>query len=287
VEKTAFRPLIRAFLAALVVAPLFLSGPLEAAEPSARTAALPTGVPFTTIQMNLCNSGVASCYSRNGGRSVGEAAQVIAARRPDVVTLNEVCRNDVVSSLANAMAQTFPGQQVFAHFRAAGDRSQGGLPYRCRNGDEYGVGIVGRVSAGSAPIRTFGGLYPQQDTSSKEMRAWLCASAGDIYIACTTHLVSTSGTIALQQCRQLMNVEVPAVRAAVGGTASIVVAGDLNLRYGGSPNAQSCVPSGWYRKGDGSVQHFLTTSNMTFSSSQSLAMAYTDHVAWRVTVVPS
>ncbi len=253
----------------------------------ATAAVLPSGVPFTTLQMNLCNSGVASCYSRNNGRSVGEAARVITTYRPDVVTLNEVCRTDVVTTLAATMAQTFPGQQTFAQFKAAGNRSLGGQPYKCKNGDEYGIGILGRVPSGSVAVSTFSGLYPQQDTSSNEMRAWLCAGAGSLYIACTTHLVSSSGTIALQQCRQLMNTEVPAIRTAVGGGASTFVSGDLNLRYGGSPNAQSCVPSGWYRKGDGSVQHYMTTANNTFSASRSISMTYTDHPGWQVTAVPS
>ena len=45
------------------------------------------------LQLNLCNSGIASCYTR---RSVREAADVIRANRPDLVTLNEICRDDVL-----------------------------------------------------------------------------------------------------------------------------------------------------------------------------------------------
>ena len=250
------------------------------------TAALPSGVPFTTLQFNLCNSGVASCYSRNNGRSVGEAAGIISARHPDVVTLNEVCRTDVVTTLAATMAQAFPGQQTFAQFRAAGNRSAGGAAYKCKNGDDYGIGVLGRVPGGPVTTTVFSGLYPQQDTSSNEMRAWICVAAGNVYTACTTHLVSSSGTIALQQCKQLMNTEVPAIRATVGTTVPVVVAGDLNLKYGGSPNAQSCVPSGWYRKGDGDVQHYLATADLVFKSSASVAMTYTDHVGWQVTAQP-
>ena len=50
---------------------------------------------MSVLQMNLCNSGWAGCYT---GRSVREAAAVIRAERPDVVTLNEICRDDLVAA---------------------------------------------------------------------------------------------------------------------------------------------------------------------------------------------
>src|SRR6476469_4016321 len=37
------------------------------------------------LQMNLCNSGLAGCYT---GRAVATAVEVIRAQAPDVVTLN-------------------------------------------------------------------------------------------------------------------------------------------------------------------------------------------------------
>jgi hypothetical protein len=59
--------------------------------------------------------------------------------------------------------------------------------------------------------------------------------------------------------------------------------GDLNLKYGGWPyDAQSCVPSGYFRKGDGDVQHIMATTDFTFSSSKKIAMTYTDHAGWFV-----
>lgn len=268
-------------------------GPDDAAAPPARQAdaaarTLPAGVPFVTLQLNLCNSGLASCYTRyNNGRSVPEAYGVIVARRPDVVTLNEVCLSDVSTGLYPAMVRNFPNDRTFWEFMPAGDRANGGQPYRCRNGDQYGIGVLGRIPAGAGGgTRVFKGLYPQQDTTSNELRAWLCVGAVGSYGACTTHLVSSSGSIALQQCRRLMDVEVPAMRAAVGAALPVVVSGDLNLRYGGSPNVQSCVPAGWYRKGDGDVQHFLATNSLTFGFGQNVNLQYTDHDGWLVSVSP-
>ncbi len=46
------------------------------------------------LQMNLCDSGHAHCYT---GRSVAEASEVIRAEDPDVVTVNEVCQDDVAA----------------------------------------------------------------------------------------------------------------------------------------------------------------------------------------------
>ena len=250
------------------------------------TMHLPSGVPFHTLQLNLCNSGLASCYTRyNNGRAVGEAYGVILSRRPDLVTLNEVCKADVMTSLYPAMSASFPDSQIFWAFQPAGNRAAGGQPYLCRNGDQYGIGILGRVRTTDwAGVNLFSGLYPQQDTSVNEMRAWVCAAAIDNYVACTTHLTNSSGTIAMQQCKQLMDVQVPAVRDAVDTSLPVVVSGDLNLRYGGWPNVQNCVPPGYYRKGDGNVQHFTTTANMRFSFSQKVAMQYTDKDGWLVSV---
>lgn len=260
-----------------------------AGRPSAVAAPLPPGVPFVTLQLNLCNSGLASCYAGyNQGRSVGEAADIIAAQRPDVVTLNEVCRADVATGLYPVMARNFPGEHTFWEFRPAGERAGGGRPYRCRNGDEYGIGVLGRMRAapGTVTHRVFSGLYPQQDISSNEMRVWLCVAAPGSFAACTTHLASSSGTIAVQQCRRLMQVEVPAVRATIGTDVPVVVAGDLNLRYGGSPSVQGCVPPGWYRKGDGDVQHFMATGDLVFGSGTTVNLRYSDHDGLQVSVRP-
>jgi hypothetical protein len=61
-----------------------------------------------------------------------------------------------------------------------------------------------------------------------------------------------------------------------------VIGGDLNMKYRGSPNAQSCVPPGYFRKGDGDVQHIMATSDFAFSSSRTIGMNHTDHDGWFV-----
>src|SRR5215211_4285156 len=54
------------------------------------------GSTYTLMQMNLCLSGRAGCYGRVAyPAGVEEAVARIREARPDAVTVNEGCRNDV------------------------------------------------------------------------------------------------------------------------------------------------------------------------------------------------
>jgi hypothetical protein len=244
----------------------------------ATTSSLPTHYPFWVLQLNLCNSGIASCY--DGGRSVPEASTAIQNSAPDVVTLNEICSNDV-PQLAATLANVYSGSTVVWAFKAATDRRTN-APYKCKNGQDYGIGLVAHIPGTYSGHQTFSGIYASQDTGSAEERAWLCLHATGSYYACTTHLASTSGTVALNQCKDLMNNIIPSVRSADGGYAPTVMGGDLNMKFRGSPNAQDCVPPGYFRKGDSDVQHIMATADFTFSSSRRIGMVHTDHDGWFV-----
>src|SRR6476469_3021130 len=65
------------------------------------------------LQMNLCASGFAGCYT---GRSVEKAAQLIKIHRPDVVAVNEVCSSDV-TTLKETMSEISAGWAVVAAFQ--------------------------------------------------------------------------------------------------------------------------------------------------------------------------
>jgi hypothetical protein len=248
------------------------------AAPAAAPNSLPTHYPFWVLQMNLCNSGLASCY--DGGKSVPEAAAAIRGSAPDVVTLNEICSGDI-AQLGNTLAAVYSGDTVVWAFKAAADR-RSNAPYKCKNGQDYGIGIITHVPGTYLGHQIFSGIYASQDTSSAEERAWVCVHATGSYYACTTHLASTSGSVALTQCKDLMNNIIPSVRTSDGGYAPTVIGGDLNLVFRGSPDAQSCVPAGYFRKGDGDVQHIMATSDFVFSSSRTIAMNHTDHDGWFV-----
>ncbi|MEV1287364.1 endonuclease/exonuclease/phosphatase family protein [Micromonospora sp. NPDC049679] len=229
--------------------------------------------------MNLCNSGLAGCYT---GQAVTEAAEVIRAESPDLVALNEVCQDDVYA-LKRTLADVYPDATVVSAFAAAGDRPTGGAS-RCRNGQPYGIGLLAHLPTPYRGHTVYSGIYPTQDIADPEERAWLCVYAITDFNACTTHLAATSPIVALAQCDYLLGTAIPEthMRARYQPT---VLSGDLNLRHGGSPDVRSCVPSGYLRTDDGALQHIVATSDFTVRSRRSISMAgTTDHQSLLVTL---
>ncbi|MBL6276568.1 endonuclease/exonuclease/phosphatase family protein [Micromonospora fiedleri] len=236
-------------------------------------------VELRVLQMNLCNSGMATgCYT---GRAVGRAAEVIRAEAPDIVTLNEVCSDDV-DILERVMTQVHAGRVVAAFQPARNGRT--GEPYRCVNGQRYGVGVLAHIAAPYRGHTVHHGFYPAQDPADPEQRAWLCLNATGAYHACTTHLAYTSAELALAQCAHLLGVAVPQVQAR-SGQQPTVVSGDLNLRHGGSPDVRSCVPADYRHRHDGGVQQVMVTADSSVESVRSIGMdRATDHAAFLVTL---
>ena len=225
------------------------------------------------LQLNLCGSGIAACYS---GRSVAEAATVIRAEAPDLVTLNEVCQNDV-SILQRALAEVAPGGAAVSAFQAARDRRTG-AGYRCRNGQQYGIGVVSRWP--SVPGSSSGaGIYPTQDTEDPEERAWLCldVAATPAVAVCTTHLAYTKRAVAAAQCRYLFDTVIARMRTR-DGAAPLVLGGDLNLGPGDSPDLKACLPAGSALVDDGGEQHVVATSEFVVESFRTIDLrGTTDH----------
>jgi hypothetical protein len=230
------------------------------------TAAVASATPVRVLQFNICHSGIADCYT--GDRVMTKAKSVIASVKPQILSVNESCSGDVAALLPSMGA---------AHTTFVAARHASGAPVKCKNGQDYGNIVM--VADALAGPDTASGVYTAQDTTSDEYRAWACIPAGSL-TACTTHLSADSPTVAFAQCKELMS-------RAVGyaATAPVVVSGDMNLKYKGNPNVQDCDPSGFYRKGDGSLQHVFATTNLGFTSSSKIDMAgTTDHPAWEVTV---
>ncbi|SCG40212.1 endonuclease/exonuclease/phosphatase family protein [Micromonospora coxensis] len=236
----------------------------------ASVADAPGSTTLRVLQMNLCNSGRAGCYT---GRSVAEAVAVIRADAPDLVTLNEICQDDV-AVLERAFAEVRPGGSVGSAFTVAGDRPSGDAT-RCRNGRPYGIGLLIRFPQPYRGHSVHSGMHPAQDLADPEQRAWLCVHVPDVVHACTTHLAATSGAVALAQCGHLLHTVVPTIRSGAG-YAPTVVGGDLNLRHGGSPDVRSCLPPGYRRVDDGAVQQILT--DVTVGARRSVGLrGATDH----------
>ena len=236
----------------------------------------PARAELRVLQLNLCNSGIAECYT---GRSVDRAAAVIRADRPDVVTLNEVCHEDV-SGLYQALQGTYQGNLVWA-FQAAADRRTGN-DFQCRNAQPYGIGMLVRLPSPSAGHATEAGIYPSQDPGDPEERAWLCVRVVGSFLACTTHLASTSAPVAVDQCHYLFDTAVPWSRGP-DRAGPAVVAGDFNLGNGEfdlvhAGDMQACLPAGYVRADDGGVQQVLATSGLTIGATDLIDMhATTDH----------
>jgi endonuclease/exonuclease/phosphatase family metal-dependent hydrolase len=233
--------------------------------------------PVRVLQLNLCNSGIAACFA--GGRSVDEAAAVIRTEAPDLVTLNEVCEDDV-PTLARALA----GAEVASSFQAARDRDTGDA-YRCRNGQRFGIGIVSRWP--SAPgTQAGGGIYPVQDPQDPEERAWLCLEVATtpVIAVCTTHLAYTDRDVTVGQCRYLFGTVIAGMRAR-DGAAPLVLGGDLNLGSDDSRELMACLPAGSVFVDDGGVQVVVATPEFELGSSQLIDLhGATDHPGLLVTL---
>ena len=230
-----------------------------------------TAATVREIQFNLCDSGRAGCF--HDGRSPAEAASVIDRYAPTVVTLNEICSRDVLDPAAPipaAMVRAAGATTVVAAFTPARNSITHG-PYRCVDGDEYGIGLViGGYGPATAMARY---LYRVQFARTAEHRAAVCITVGGADF-CTTHLESDDHATAAAQCRELMDTDVPRFRAATANRPT-VVGGDLNL----GDDARSCVPAGWGGRADGGVQHVLWAGGFRLVSATTVAMHDTDHPA--------
>lgn len=239
--------------------------------------------PVRVLQLNLCSSGIAGCYT---GRSTERAVAVVRAEAPDVVTLNEVCQDDV-TAVERALAAVVPGGAVVAAFQPARD-GRTGEPYRCRNGRQYGVGLVSRwpATAGSAAE---GGIYPAQDRDDPEERAWLCldAAAPSPVTVCTTHLAYTKREVASAQCRYLFDTVI-GDRRARDGAAPAVLGADLNLGSGADPDLKACLPAGSALVDDGGPQHVVATPEYVVDDHRTVDLrGTTDHPGLLVTLAPA
>jgi hypothetical protein len=199
---------------------------------------------------------------------------VIRSERPDVVTLNEICRNDL-----EVLRRAMPARRdtmILSAFKPAMNRDTGG-PFLCRNGQPYGIGVLARAHSSQSRPHIYGGTYLTQDLGDPEERVWLCIHAANQFYACTTHTASTSTAIALAQCRYLMQIALPLV-VERGGRDPIVLGADLNLPARGAPGPQDCVPRGYHRADDGYLQDVVTSPEFTVRSQSDINMhGTTDH----------
>ncbi|MBO0871619.1 MAG: hypothetical protein J2P15_23960 [Micromonosporaceae bacterium] len=251
----------------------------------------PLASSLRVLQMNLCNSGIARCYTN--GRSISEAIALIrrlagSGSAPDLVAVNEVCLRDV-QNLLPVLARVWPGDFTWSLFAPARDRATGPAPqpFKCRNQDPYGSGILGHV-----PPASFHGITPlvgryAAQSGDREERAYGCAYlTGNLY-ACVTHLSAEDHRVAFRQCQELLRKVLPGFERREGNQLTTVVSGDFNLLdQPGTYGVGNCIPRGSYRTGDNSLQHVVVAGGTTGAHSI-FPMQFTDHPALLATVALS
>jgi endonuclease/exonuclease/phosphatase family metal-dependent hydrolase len=227
---------------------------------------------FVVLQMNLCNSGLAihTCYSF--GRAVDEAVEKIHKYPPELVTLQEICRDDLYSptgwgKLAKAMADIYGTGHVAVDFVPAVDRDTNDW-YRCTDDEPFGNALLYHYPGG-APRS---GWYQSQD-GTDETRAWTCATViAKRLTACTTHL-STEPDVASRQCRELR-----AILAESWVQPEVIVGGDFNLTATpGTHDVRGCGSPGYDQRGDGSLQHVFFSRTVRWTQGFHEPMRFTDH----------
>ena len=234
-------------------------------------AAVPAGQ-VRVLQLNLCGSGYAVCFT---GRATAQAARVVRATAPDVVTLNEVCA-DSLPAVARAVREAHRGGAVDRAFEPVVDRRTGAA-VRCTDGSRYGVAVVAWHDGPDVPAVS-AGTYPVQDRRQDEQRVWLCLRSARLD-ACTTHLSSGDPATTLAQCRFFVG----SVLAGRGGP--VVAAGDLNLWAGRAVRPLSaCLGAGPLGHTDDGVQHVLS-ADLAAVGARAVGMAgTTDHPGLLVTL---
>jgi endonuclease/exonuclease/phosphatase family metal-dependent hydrolase len=213
------------------------------------------GATYTLMQMNLCLSGLAGCYDPD---AVEEATTRIRETRPDAITVNEACRNDV-ARIARATGY---------HLRFSRVIYRGERLHCVRPG---GRGLFGdAVLTRSAVVRADSDDFAAQ--GGLERRRWLCVSTRTAVDVCTAHLntrsrVEVAGNDA--QCEELAR-----VLAHRGPT--VIFGGDVNRR-------DSCAPDGaWTRTDDAAeqapgLQHVYGSPELGSPEADFVPAAHTDH----------
>jgi len=245
-------------LLAVAVSGLAVASPLSAVSSSPAAS----GPSFSLLQMNLCLSGQAGCYSRTAYRSVvEEAVAVIQERAPDAVTINEACRRD-----AAELARRTGYELSFA------DVDYGGVPLPCIAPGGRGLFGIAVLTKDDARTSQEGAFTIRTDP---EERRWLCATTDVATTVCTAHLSTrhSPGERADNdvQCRELR--QLLARRADLGTT---FFGGDLNRQ-------DSCAPETMWIARDTSasqsagVQHVYASRSVEEPSTSTIEATHTDH----------
>jgi endonuclease/exonuclease/phosphatase family metal-dependent hydrolase len=213
------------------------------------------------MQMNLCLSGVASCYRKvDYPVGVRDAAARIGDAHPDAVTLNEVCRGDV-ALIAHATGYHWRFSRVIYN----------GRPLPClapRGRGLFGDGVLTRADIEGTASHAF------KAQVGPERRVWLCVTTRVGVDVCTAHLASSDPAEIAANAPQCAELRAVLARGARG--SPVVFGGDVN-RHG------SCAPRGFWTRTDESArqdpgsQQVYGNTTLRAPSAQVVPARATDH----------
>ena len=213
------------------------------------------------MQMNLCLSGVASCYSRvDYPAGVEEAVARIGEVHPDAVTVNEACSGDLA----------LIAQRKGYHLRFSRVIYYGKL-LPCVRPD--GRGLFGDAVLTKAAIKSSASeAFKAQ--AGPERREWLCVITRVGVEVCTAHLASheTDEVAAnVPQCAEL--------KSLLGRRAA-----DRTVIFGADVNSRRyCAPDRFWVRTDGSahqtpgLQQVYGTGALRSASTRVVPAVHTDH----------
>ena len=232
-------------------------------DPAGTAAAAPraprTG--FELMQMNLCLSGLAGCYTKvHYPVGVQAAAAEIRRTRPDAVTFNEACGGDVARI----------ARQTGYHLRFSSIIYYGKL-LPCihpRGRGLFGDAVLTRAAIVSSDSRPF----PAE--AGPEQRQWVCVTTRAEVVVCTAHLASNEPVeVAANapQCAQLR-----AMLAGREAARAVIFGGDVN-------RLAPCAPPGFWVRSDAAghqdpgIQQVYGSAALRSPSAQVDPAAHTDH----------
>jgi endonuclease/exonuclease/phosphatase family metal-dependent hydrolase len=213
------------------------------------------------MQMNLCLSGLATCFARVQYPDVlNEAVARIRQADPDAVTFNEACSGD---------AQLIARRTGY-HLRFSRVIYYGRLLHCIRPGSR---GVFGDAVLTKAAIEG-SDSQPFETQAGPEQRRWICVSTRTGVDVCTAHLASPEpDEVAANnpQCTELT-----ALLARRAAARTTIFGGDVN-RLG------SCAPRGfWTRtdrlgRQDPGSQQVYGTGTLRSPVAQVVPARHTDH----------
>lgn len=257
-------------LLALTVATAVANSPVSAL--SLLRAAPPAGSSYSVLQMNLCLSGQAGCWTRTAYPAVvDEAVGQVVQQDADAVTLNEACRGDAAD-----IARRTGYRLRFAAILVGGAR----LPcVEPGHRGVFGVAVLTRAPIAASHSRAFAAH------AGAEERRWLCVTTAGARHVCTAHL-STRDSPAASRANDAECGELRAVLGRYDARGPTVFGGDMNRQA-------PCAPATMWATEDTvaaqlpGIQHIYGSRSRSVRPFVQVAPAnHTDHDFFR-TAFPS